>query len=329
MLPGGRPPGFGGPPGGEDYGGGYMTQQTSVPEEAWLMRFIDVTTLPGYTYKYRVRLKAYNPNYGRPVRDLAIPDLAKVEELQSDWFVIKDEVRVPPEEHVYAAARDERKNRVTEKMPPPSNWDDTWVQIQRWYDFIRPAEFNRAEPLGEWLVADIKATRGQYIGEALAVTLPIWKMDLSMFLFRDNVRKQAPQGALNRGPRRSEPVWTVDLTPAQLLLVDFEGGDGTYPAPRKGGTGTVRDAAEVQMLLMSGDGKLRVTRSAADLANADRVKREEEWIAWLLKVNQDTLLYKQSATPQQQPGFPGGPPGGPGGPGGAPGGSGRGSSSSG
>jgi hypothetical protein len=311
----GRP---GGPPTGEMGGPGglYAGQPTQVPEDAWMMRFIDVTTQPGYAYQYRVQLKAANPNFHRPEKELAIPGAAQIEELKSDWYVLKDRVQVPKEEFLYAAAKDEKKNRVTEKMPNPGNWDETWVQFQRWYADIRPAEFPRQEPLGEWLVAEIKAHRGQFVGEAALINLPVWKMDLSMFLFRDNVRRKQPRGPLDRSPPRSEPTWTVDLTPTPpVLLVDFEGGEGSYPAPRKGGTGTVRDAAEVEMLFMGSDGKLRVSRSAQDLANLDRTKREEDWNAWLQKVNVDTLMYKQQTAPQQQQGVPGGPAG-PGGPGG-------------
>src|SRR5581483_8789168 len=99
----------------------------------------------------------------------------------------------------------------------------------------------------------------------------------------------------------------VDVTPTPpVLLVDFEGGEGVYPAPaRRGGTGTVRDSAEVEVLLLNADGKLQVARSSRDLANADRTKREEDWKAWLQKVQQDTDAAKNSGL--NQPGAPGAP----------------------
>jgi hypothetical protein len=287
---------------------GLNPSQQSVPEETWLMRFIDVTTEPGYAYKYRVQLKAFNPNYNRPEKDLATPTLAKIEDLKSDWFVVPQLVQVPREEFLYAAARDEKKNKVTEKMPSPANWDETWVQLQRWYAFIRPDEFNRPEPLGEWLVAELKALRGQYVGEKVPVTLPVWKMDVSAFLFRENVKKQSPRGPLGSSRPKPEPVWTVDLTPTPpLLLVDFEGGEGQYPVPRRGGTGAVRDTAEVEMLFLTSDGKLKVARSSQDTTDEQRTKREDDWKAWLQKVQQDTIAAKLQGLNLNGPG--GGPAG--------------------
>ena len=89
-----------------------------------MMRFIDVTSSPATAYRYRVALKAKNPNYRKPAKDLAIPRIAEKELLQSDWFEMPVRVarrtpqpqsppvvQVPPEEYLYAAAKDDRKNR--------------------------------------------------------------------------------------------------------------------------------------------------------------------------------------------------------------------------
>ena len=95
-----------GPPGmpGGVPGPGAEMGQIAVPADAWIFRFIDTTIEAGYQYRYRVKFKMHNPNLGRNPRELATSDLAQHEELESNWFVIKDLVRSPQDEFLYAAA---------------------------------------------------------------------------------------------------------------------------------------------------------------------------------------------------------------------------------
>jgi hypothetical protein len=271
-------------------------------EEAWLMRFIDVTVEPGHAYQYRVTLKAKNPNYHRPAKDLAMPSLAEKEMLHSEPYEIDKLAIVPPEDFLYAATKDDRKGRSTERMPSPGRWDHTWVQMQRWFGYIRAVEFSRAEPFGEWLVADIAAIRGQYVGETAGVTLPVWFMSKGMFLFRDNPRRSRPAGGVFAGSKPiAEPTWTMELMPVPpVLLVDFEGGNGQYVAPRNRPS---TDVAGVEMLFLTADGKLIVSRSGRDINDADRVKREDEWTKWLKRVEADTIADKSGSG--AGPGAPG------------------------
>lgn len=287
------------PPGG----GNNQQPQRVEDEEAWIMRFIDITVEPGHAYQYRVSLKALNPNYQKPAKELAMPSLAAKEMLQSEPYEIEKLVIVPPEEFLYAATRD-NKGRSTEKMPAPGLWDDTWVQMQRWYTTIRAAEFPRAEPLGEWLVADIKAVRGQNVGESMPVTLPIWNMAKGLFLFRENPRKTRPAPVgIRGGTPRSEPTWTLDLSPnPQVILVDFEGGNGQYVGPKNKAKD---DTAGVEMLFLTQDGRLMVRRSGQDLNDADRVKREKGWNEWLQQVSSDTNADRSRDGPAGAPGSPG------------------------
>jgi hypothetical protein len=170
----------------------------------------------------------------------------------------------------------------------------------------------RAKPLGEWVIADLRAFRGQYISEVVDVTLPLWSLVDAMYLLRENPKKAPrPNALFVGGPRpRAEPVWPVDFTPAKpTLLVDFEGGNGPYPAPKGR---TVHDTSAVEMLLLTDDGQLkamRVARSDRDLEDAARKEREKNWQEWVQQVNLDTLMLKQQ---RPQPGMPGGMPGGPG-----------------
>jgi hypothetical protein len=271
--------------------GGPGNQATSVEDEdAWILRFIDVTVEAGHLYQYRVAVKALNPNYQKPTKDLAVPALALKEFLQSEFFEVPDPAVVPPEEHLYAAAKDERKNHITDKRPLAGLWDETWVQMQRWYAFIRPEGLPRQEPFGEWLVSDLKVHRGEYVGQREPVLLPLWSMENGMFLFREPPRARPAPSVVVGTVRRPLPTWTLDLMPTPpVLLVDFEGGSGDYFGPKNK---QVNDAPGVEMLLLNADGSLRVERSGQDLTDADRTKRETTWMQWLEKVNQDSIAAK-------------------------------------
>jgi hypothetical protein len=296
-------------------GGGASNQAGTVEDEdAWILRFIDVTVEAGHLYQYRVAVKALNPNYQKPAKDLAVPALALKEFLQSEYFEVPDTIVVPPEEHLYAAAKDERRNHITEKLPSPGLWDETWVQMQRWYAFIRPEGLPRQEPFGEWLVTDLKAFRGQYVGERASILLPLWSMESAMFLFREPPKARAAPSVVVGTVRRPEPTWPLDLMPTPpVVLVDFEGGTGQYYGPKNR---PVTDSSGVEMLFLNADGSLRVARSGQDLNDADRTKRETTWTEWLNKVLQDSIAAKSRGS---------GTPGGPGGPGAPGGGDGRGS----
>ena len=238
-LPGGGkpnvPPGMRTlPPGMIPPGANAPAQQRPEDEDAWMMRFIDITCEAGHQYQYRVALKALNPNYQKPAKELAVPQLAEKEFLQSEFFEVPKTAVVPAEEQLYAASRDDRRKHDTEKMPAPGLWDESWLQMQRWYAAIRPDGFARAEPFGEWLVADLKVWRGQYVGEKLLLPLPIWSMENSMFLFRDNpARTRRGSSIRAETGRQTDPNWAIDLYPTPpVLLVDFEGGSGQYYGPR-------------------------------------------------------------------------------------------------
>ena len=156
----------------------------------------------------------------KPANELAMPSLAEKEMLQSEWFEVPNLVIVPPEEFLYAATND-AKGHSTERMPSSGMWDQTWVQMQRWYAYIRPVELP-PQPFGEWLVADLKAVRGQFVGEVMPVRLPIWFMSKGMFLFREN-------------PRRVSGVVRDIRRPKAESRTNLEFGPGADAASSSGG----------------------------------------------------------------------------------------------
>lgn len=293
---------------GPQVGSGPQGLDAAVPEDAWIFRFIDTTTVPGYAYRYRIQFKMTNPNFKLPIQYLATPDLAGKEELPSDWFVLPQLVQVPKDEFVYAAANEPKSNppHVTEKVPT-ANLDETWLQMQRWFDFAQPKgrERMKPEPIGDWLIADIRAIRGQYVSDLPKVELPIWSMTQSLFLFRDN---PPPRKVAVKPTQKDLRSWDIDFTPKpDMLVVDFEGGTGDHVRNAKGAK--MADICSMDVLLMTDDGKLRVVRSTVDLADEARKTRFDNWTKWLLQVQTDTTATRtQGADP-----FGGGDAGRPGG----------------
>ena len=71
--------------------------QQATPQEKiehHLLRFFDFSAKPGKTYRYRVRLALYNPNYGVAREYLADEKLASASEIFTDWSEPTAAVRV-------------------------------------------------------------------------------------------------------------------------------------------------------------------------------------------------------------------------------------------
>jgi hypothetical protein len=84
------PPGFGNPFGGGEFGGmeplfdplsGFNDGLDRVDYK--LFRFVDTAVKAGHSYRYRVRLSVWNPNYQVPPQHLAQADLAEAKKLAS------------------------------------------------------------------------------------------------------------------------------------------------------------------------------------------------------------------------------------------------------
>lgn len=304
VMRGGNRPGGSGKSGGfEEPGGMLQNNQTAFKglPEVWLLRFFDDTILPGYTYQYRIRLKAANPNYKLPPNAVASLGLTEKEDLEGEWFELGQTLRYPSDDFLYA---------VEEKLVPPNplvaGSDKTQLQIQHWFDYVRVGSDNR--PLGEWVVAEIDGIRGQFVNQTKHVKVPIWQMAQTAFLFADSLSVQKKEPG-----RKREEGTPIDLTARpEVLVVDFEGGDGVYPtANRK----QIIDRATVEVLLLTGDGKVVTARSSvADKADLERRQREADFKDWQQKVELETrgLKLKNLLQPGGTPGGvpPGSPPSG-------------------
>ncbi|QDU60605.1 hypothetical protein Pan216_14520 [Planctomycetes bacterium Pan216] len=108
--------------------------------EKAMIRFWDFTVQPGGRYKYRIRVKALNPNLKRA--DVADPTFATKEFLVGPWSEPSEEVYVEPDVNWFASA----------KHATSSN-ERANIEVHYWY----PA-------MGEWITKDIFHKPGDIIG---------------------------------------------------------------------------------------------------------------------------------------------------------------------
>jgi hypothetical protein len=278
------PPAAGVPPGKRKPGSGDKRDEKSddseetQPVEHCLVRVVDIDVLPGRTYEYRLAIRMANPNYRR-FKEVASPDYAKEKELVSDWSKERIVVRVEPELYYYGVDQMELEGRRSYKGP---NWSprpgQVVLQAHRWVDHVRVSTVD--VPVGEWAVAErFGVYRGEYVGRALPVEVPVWQYTKEKFVIASKPLKARRRTAA--GVDVDFGYGQTDHTPPEAILVDFEGGsvrqdvvverkeDGVKTAP-------VTDSYAHEVVLLNPDGKLMVLEGAQDAQDARRKKRLED-----------------------------------------------------
>jgi hypothetical protein len=239
-------------------------QGLTVPEYC-LVRLVDLTVQPGFSYKYRVRVRMGNPNYDR--KDVLSPTYSRDKELiSSDWFTIDQVVEIPPELKYYAVDQhflDRSRTRIA-----PLRNNQTVLQMHRWLDRVKK-EGDKPLLVGEWVVAErVPVYRGEYIGQEVPIKFPVWRTTRDDFVIENDIEKK-------RGRRtRPEKLVEVDFGARRLdgldpVLVDFEEGS----AITEYGTARVREDYATEVLLLTPDGKLVAHNSAADARDEERIER--------------------------------------------------------
>jgi hypothetical protein len=273
--------------GGEDKDKEKNADPNAAPEpvlpDKVLVRFADLTVVPGHTYEYRVRVRAANPNY-KQKSNLAYAKLASDPEVTaSDWAVVP-KVTVPYDVNWYAM--DKRGG----------DRDQTVLQIQDWVDVVNPDPKNPKDlrKVGDWAIWDnARFYRGEYIGRVSNVQLPAWSIE------KDDFEMAHVSG---RQPSLSSTV-PVDFTVRQgnarspALLVDFGGGT----LQEKLDTRNIKDDAPIQVLVLNPDGQLEMRTSEDDVKDPVRKDRFDTWKKRLTEIKQGG-----GRRQQQQPGMPGG-----------------------
>jgi hypothetical protein len=283
-------------------------QNLNLKLERCLVRFVDNTVQPGYTYDYSIVIRVANPNYGKK-REVAAEGMAQVKELLSGHNYIT-RVHVPYDVQFYAV--DERAMAESPSAFDKGHMlgadirsgqqygkygDMVAVQIHRWVDNV-PGQAGRGGfNLGTWLIAErLLVRRGEFISQRVRVDVPEWVQTAEQFQLPEKKGK-APKG------QGLEVDFTVKTESQQLpvLLVDFNGGRQTVTV----GKGAIMDESAADLLILTPDGKLTVRSGVAD-AETDNVRKEryDAWKMWIKKLN-GTHKDKMKKEPSKE-GFGGG-----------------------
>jgi hypothetical protein len=298
-----RPMGGMGPMGTGDTG--YDGSVQIVVPEYLLMRLLDVTIEPGKMYRYRVRIRMANPNYGR--KDIAWASLGADKELKSDWVAVDRMVQVPPELHYYAidlktqGDRDQQRQLWNAPNPGPNQ---VAVQAQRWVENVYPdpARPRDGFSVADWCIAErMLVTRGEVLGRTEKVEVPIWDVlaeRFSLASLTQSGRRVKQKVPVFFGPEGQSDSVLVDFWPAGqpggfLDYNKFVGMDEDKPKYT-----LIHDKAPTELVIMSADGRLSVHRGDADMGDDERKARVETWSK---RVSEIKDADKAKANPMQGP----------------------------
>ena len=318
------PGGFGqrgvGPmPIGPDEGSEFGYGVAQAPEiNVLLLRFFDVDVLPGYSYKYRIKVVMMNPNFGRP-KTVREPSDAKKEFLTSPtWVEVPELVTFPPEAHLYAydtGAYADTAETLAREYASGNNkafgllnllfgirdvkfGNEAVVQMQTWMPQVRSTG-STGEPVGTWVIAEMPVAPGEYVGRRQLVKLPLWSSSVGGYVLRELSTAINVAGL----PAQNQPKgWTVNFG-TKSVLVDFEGGSVRADVAGK----RVEETTATELLILRPDGKLTIRNSAVDMADPKREARDSEWKAWIDRVRTQLTA---PTNPDGEGGFGFGRPGG-------------------
>jgi hypothetical protein len=252
-----------------------------VPEHV-LVRFIDFTVEPGYTYEYRVKVRMANPNFGRK-DDVVFKLLAKDKTIESPEFVPQGDkaihARVPYDINWYAI--DDLPDR-----------DRTFIEVHRWLDNVQLSEKNDQmfRAVGDWAVLHKQtARRGEYLGKRDRAELPVWSSEQEHF-----------EIAKNPGANSVRVDFTVQTGQEPALLVDLDGGRSQMRFDNR--SYTIESPA--RLLVYTSDGRLIVRHPADDINNKEREARD--------KKVKDNIADAKKPKAKEGSNMPGGMPGMPG-----------------
>jgi hypothetical protein len=263
-----------------------LQRGVAIPDKI-LVRFLDPTVHPGYSYEYQIRLRMDNPTAKYPKRAITL-DITREPELLSEWKMVtwKDgdkavtKVHIPDELLYYAS---DEKGATKDKVP---------LQIHRWLEFVQAKWATRGSevPVGDWSVLENRLVgRGEYIGEIREVEVATWNTTQERYTIAlhpdDHIatnKRQGPRYTIRKHKGIAIDFATDPVYATRPLLVDFRGGEHVMSSgPNKPVT---RERGPVEMLILDADGKLIVRNSRVDMEDKDRKDRFEAWQGWINQV---------------------------------------------
>jgi hypothetical protein len=240
-----------------------------------LVRFIDVDVKPGKTYRYAVRVRLANPNFERPVKELAWAGLGANKDLDPSEWTQTPEISIPEEYFLYAVDQnlldDWDKGKTPDKNAVYKPETATSFQIHEWVPQRMDNKFAGGgvgiagmRIIGDWVIAERQQVkRGDPIGKDLTVQTPVWDQRKDAFTIpQDRAREDKKKGVSQKGAH-------LDLVkggrPAHL--VDFVGGR------RLNAFNKLEEDVAVDALILMPDGKLKVLNSRDASEFKDRQDR--------------------------------------------------------
>jgi hypothetical protein len=182
------------------------------------------------------------------------------------WQEMKGFVRVPQEDFFFAIDPsvpmpdpNDPKKTVGVKLEPGQGL----LQVQRWLPTANIKGYR--EPVADWVVADVVARRGYYLGGEQFVNLPIWSSEFNRYVLR---KVPADKDAKHKEGRRGVVMDPTKPGP-RYAVVDIEGG-----TIRKRFTRQIDDESATEILLVDEDGRLYVRSSARDRSSLNRYMKD-------------------------------------------------------
>ncbi len=267
-----------------------------------------------------MKIKLKNPNFGVKKSELSQASYADKEILESPFWVINQPIKIPPEAYIYSLDPVEYEKTVKEKFAKDNGMlallkvqdgKQALVQIHRWMPSVPLGSGGKGEPVGAWVIGEMQASPGEYIGRKQLVQLPIWSAEKGYYVLKELSEGIKLKGTIN--PKDVPRGWLVDLS-TDSVLVDFEGGrfNGQIGDKR------VQDESAEELLILGSDGSMYIRNSEwekeAPSNERPRELRANAWKNWI----DDAERMTTGANPN---GFDRGRPGGGDGPGGKGGGS--------
>jgi hypothetical protein len=267
--------------------GGDTTMQPGqdvAPPEYCLVRIVDPTIQPGFTYEYRLRVRMANPNYKRT--DVASPKYAEDKELKradDKWFVVPEKVAVPAAMHYYAVDQKEldgaKEYKGINANLSPLRDQQVVLQIHEWVDNAADKKTGNF-PVGDWVIAErVLVGRGEPIGRLIRVDVPIWSETREDWIVQSTEDKVGGSTKKTSGSMINFSQAT-GAGVGDSIVVDFHGGDVSYERTSPDGKKErpVRDVGtRNEVLVCTSDGKLLSLDSAVDTDDTERKARLEGW----------------------------------------------------
>jgi hypothetical protein len=256
------------------------------PPDHIFVRVCDMDVREGLVHEYRMRVKLKNPNYLKKdvVSKASDADNEELPPLDEHWYVFTQKLSIPQGGYHYVVEPTKPDPKASRPLPAPKDGQAV-IQFQRWYEYLDVSEKLR-EPVGDWVLSELIATRGMFVTGKAFAPLPFWSSIENAFVLREIPGEITPKG---KDPRKG--VILEPVRPRYLLTVEVSGGKTRARIPPNPGEKTNRmvvteDDSAAEVLFMYPDGTLDLRSGARDRADVDRKDRDEKFRKWVTETEQ-------------------------------------------